>query len=149
MLIRTTQLGEWNVVERDIITFSQGVPGFEEYRRFVILTPDADIPFSYIQSVDEERLHFLLTNPFLFYPNYEFDLPDSVKDELKIVRHEEVGVWSIVTLKDQIADATLNLLAPVIINVAEGIGKQIILHNNTNYKTKHLLFPVNQVESRR
>lgn len=136
--VATEVLGEINIQDEAIITFPQGLPGFEELRKFTLINIGDDIPFSYLQSVELGGLAFLVTNPFIFYPEYEFDLNETIKVELDIVKSEDVLLVSMVTIKDELKDATVNLLAPVIINVNTAEGKQIILHDSS-YNTKHIL----------
>lgn len=138
MLVSTLQFGQIKVEEDHIITFPQGLPGFEENRQYVILQSEEDEPFSFMQSVDNPNLSFVVTNPFLFYPGYEFQLPGSVEEELAITDAQDLTIWSIVTVSSDIEHITINLLAPVIINMTTKTGKQVILHD-TPYKTKHKL----------
>lgn len=139
MEINSLQFGILEIEEKDIYTFPQGIPGFEEYHRYIFIQPEENIPFTSMQSVDEGGLAFILTNPFLFYPDYEFDLSDTIIEELGI---EDVSrdamICSIVSVSRDINDATLNLMAPVIVNTKLRQGKQIILHDSL-YKTKHYL----------
>ena len=136
--LETPLFGRLEIREEEMIHFPAGIPGFEDARQFVVIKPDADIPFSYMQCVDIPNLSFIVTNPFLFYRDYEFELPEAVQQELQVADEKELVVWSIVTIKDRLRDATLNLLAPVIINARKRIGKQVVLHN-APYTTKHRL----------
>lgn len=146
MIIQTLQFGELDVQEESIITFEQGLPGFESLRQFSILTPDPEVPFSFLQSIEDGNVAFVLTNPFLFYPLYEFDLTESIQQQLRVERESDVGVWSIVSIGEEMADSTLNLLAPVIINVKYRLGKQCILHGS-GYTTKHPLTARTEAEA--
>jgi len=136
--VETPLFGRLEIREEETIHFPGGLPGFEEARQFVIIRPDEDIPFSYMQCVDMPELSFIVTNPFLFCREYEFELPEAVQQELGITDEKELIVWSIVTIKDRLRDATMNLLAPVIVNTKTRIGKQVVLHD-TPYTTKHRL----------
>jgi flagellar assembly factor FliW len=138
MRVSTANFGELDIETEDIFTFPQGIPGFEDLRRFVIIQPDPQMPFSYLQSVEQGELSIIMTNPFLFYPDYELQLSDQTQEELGIEQEKDVLVWSTVSIKDQIKDATTNLLAPIIVNVKKKCGKQVILHG-TDYITKHRL----------
>ncbi len=144
----TLRFGEIEVAEDQIITFEHGVPAFEELRQFVIIREGEDIPFSHLQSLENGELAFILVNPFLFYPSYEFKLPESVVDEMEIHSDQDVAIWGIVTVTEQLINATINLLAPVVINVVTRQGRQIIL-NDTSYTTKHRLLPESVSISRR
>lgn len=140
MQVETLNFGQLNVRDEDIITFKQGLPGFEPLHRWMIVNPDPDLPFSYLQSLDQGEIALIMTDPFNFYPDYELKLTEDVQSELLIEQSSDVLVWSIVSIQDDILTASINLLAPVVINLVHKIGKQIIL-NDQRYRTKHSLFP--------
>lgn len=138
MKITTHQLGEIEVDVEKKITFVHGIPGFEHLKEFVVIQTDAKIPFAFLQSIEDGGVSFIVTNPFVFFPDYEFDLPVPVKEELKLESEQDCAVWAIVSVKQSLQDATLNLLAPVIMNTKEKLGKQVVL-NGTPYRTRHSL----------
>ena len=139
MKIQTKYHGEIEVAEDQILNFENGIPGFLDEKRFVVLPLTEDGIYHLLQSVDTAGLAFVITNPFLFFKNYEFDLEDSVIDQLGIKTPEDVQIYNILTLQDPFEKTTINLQAPVVINVKNNKAKQVIL-NNESYKTKHLLF---------
>lgn len=137
--IQTLQFGELTIQEESLISFKQGLPGFESLTRFTIITPDPELPFSFLQSADDGNIAFVITNPFLFYPEYEFDIPNEDHQHLQLTNDPaDVAVWSIVSIQDHIEASTINLLAPLVINNKVSIGKQCILHGS-KYTTKHPL----------
>lgn len=138
--IETIKIGKINYSEDDIIIFKQGIPGFEDENEFIIYKEDNDNPFAYLQSINNSSLTFMITNPFLFYSDYQFELDETSKEELNIKNQEDVNVWGLISLSDEIKNTTINLKAPIIVNVNSKIGKQYILHN-LEYQTKTLLFP--------
>lgn len=135
MIIDTLSWGELEVQEEQLYYFPKGIPGFDEETDFALI-PMAETPFWYLQSVKNKGLSFLLGDPFSFYSSYEFDLPDQEAEELGIQDH--VVVRCIITLKEPIEQATINLLAPVVLNPDRRVGKQIVLHRSP-YHTKHSL----------
>ncbi|NGM82309.1 flagellar assembly protein FliW [Paenibacillus sp. 7124] len=135
MIIETLTWGELEVKEEQIYHFPKGIPGFDEDTEFALIAM-VDTPFWVLQSVKEQRHSFLLGDPFAFYPSYEFELPDDEAEELQI--ETEVMVACIITLKEQIEQSTVNLLAPIVLNPAKRTGKQIVLHK-APYHTKHNL----------
>jgi flagellar assembly factor FliW len=143
MVIDTVRFGELDVQEADIFKFPDGIPGFEQLHRFIIVKPNQELPFSFLQSVEEGAVAFIIVNPFVFYPEYEFEISEETKQELRIKAEEEVLVWNIVSIRDDLDNATINLLAPVIINTTEQLGKQIVLQGNT-YTVKHRLIQAGQ-----
>ncbi|MDF2721741.1 MAG: flagellar assembly protein FliW [Paenibacillus sp.] len=140
MIVKTRDFGEIEAQEQDVYTFAGGLPGFEDKTKFILLQAGEDGSFYYLQSVEEEALSFILNDPFLFFPDYEVELTDSVKEELSIAEQGEVIVLTVVSVRERIADATVNLLAPVILSKSQKIGKQIILAGS-GYSTKHRLMP--------
>ena len=138
MIVKSKILGNLDVEEVLIYTFEHGIPGFEHLKRYVIVQPDPELPFSYLQSIDDDEVTLLLTNPFLFYGNYDFELNEQIQEELQIEDPSDIAVWSVVSTGSPSEGATLNLLAPIIISAKKMLGRQVILHN-TSYRTKHPL----------
>ena len=140
MKIKTKYFDEIDVDEKDMITFENGIPGFWEETRFVILPFTDDGLFEIMQSVATPELAFVITDPFFFFKDYAFDLDDGVAEQLGIVRPEDVKVSVILTIREPFENTTANLQAPVVINRKNRKAKQVVL-NNVPYTTKHPLFP--------
>lgn len=141
MLINTKFLGEVEIKESEILSFNQGLPGFPEYKQFILLSLDADLPLALLQSTEEATIGFVVAFPFAFKQDYAFDLSEEDKEDLNIEKEEDVLTYSIVTLKETFEDSTMNLLAPVIININKKLGKQIVLQDSKAYP---LRFPIKQ-----
>ncbi|QSF44736.1 flagellar assembly protein FliW [Paenibacillus tianjinensis] len=136
MNIETSVLGVLDIKDEQIYHFPKGIPGFEQETEFAIIELEEG-PFAYLQSLKTEELAFLLTDPFVFYPGYEFELPEAEAEELEI--EQSVVVRAIVTLREKLEESTLNLLAPIVFNPDKRAGKQIVLHHST-YSTRQLLW---------
>ncbi|WP_171653293.1 flagellar assembly protein FliW [Paenibacillus foliorum] len=145
MRLLTSRFGEVEIDKESTYIFSHGLPGFEELQQFAFLPIQEDSHFLFMQSVDQGDLAFIVTNPFEFFSDYEFDLSEAVRDELQIVKDTDVIVLSMVSVQDHIQEATVNLLAPIIINIKHKLARQIILHGSP-YSIKHKLFPNNHKE---
>lgn len=117
--------------EQLIYQFEQGIPGFEHLNDFVFEEVGNDIPMKLMKASEDETISLLVASPFLFYPDYEWELPETVKQELSINGEEDVEVWSVITISTDFANATINLLAPIVLNKRTLTGKQLILHDNT------------------
>jgi len=135
LIIETLSWGRLEVDEEQLYHFSKGLPGFDEETDFALIAM-AETPFWYLQSLRDKGLSFLLGDPFAFYPSYEFELPDDEAEELAI--KSDVIIRCIITLKEQVEQSTINLLAPIVLNPVERLGKQIVLHR-APYHTKHSL----------
>ena len=125
MNIKTSNFGDLDIDEKGIITFDSGLPGFEQLKRFVLLQ-DSEMIVDWLQGVDED-IAFPLINPFLIKDDYEFEIPQADIARLQIDDMEDIAVYSVVTIPEDIREIRANLQAPVVINTKEKKGKQIIL----------------------
>lgn len=132
MKIISKFLGEIEINDDQIIAFPNGLPGFETEKQFAILSLEEQSSFAILQSIHHSHVGFVVAYPFAFCPDYAFDLSEEDIEKLKLQSPEDCLTYAIVTLKEPFADSTLNLKAPVVINMKEKIGKQIILHDS-NY----------------
>ncbi|WP_342559410.1 flagellar assembly protein FliW [Metasolibacillus sp. FSL K6-0083] len=137
MNIETKFLGTVEINEQDILTFEAGLPGFPESQKFVLLPLDADLPLVVLQSIEQQELGFVLAYPFAFKNDYAFNISEQEKVDLQVEKEEDVIAYTILTLKETFQDSTMNLLAPIVINTAKKIGKQIILQDSTMYPLRH------------
>lgn len=140
MLLNTRNFGEIQIEEEKILTFPDGIPGFEKLTKYIILqNPDEEIPFHWLQSVEDGDLAFVIVNPFIFRPDYDFEIPQNTIEKLNIQKPEDVHVFSIVIVPEDISKMTANLQAPLIINTNNNTGKQVIL-DNEDYPRKYYIF---------
>lgn len=139
MKIESTRFGTLEITEEEILHFPLGIPGFLNEKEFVLLPHGTDSPFSFLQSVKEPNLSFLLVDPFAFYKDYEFVLDETLAKEMELTKDNPPRVWVIATIKENIRDMTVNLLAPIILNTKKREGRQIILEQSP-YSIHHKLF---------
>ncbi|MED4552315.1 flagellar assembly protein FliW [Lysinibacillus capsici] len=142
MKIATKFLGEVDIAEQDILTFEQGLLGLEEEKEFVLLPIDADLPLALLQSVLHMEIGFVVAYPFAFKKDYSFDISEEDREQLQIEKEEDVLPYSIVTMKETFQDSTINLLAPVILNMAKKRGKQIVLQDNKAFPLRYPMQPL-------
>ncbi|KFL43948.1 flagellar assembly protein FliW [Lysinibacillus sp. BF-4] len=133
MKIETKFLGEVDIVEEDIYTFENGLPGFEDLTKFVLIPLDADLPLAILQSTEQAPISFVVAYPFAFNPSYAFDLSEEDKQALHIETEDEVVPYAIVTMNDTFDKSTINLLAPIILNITKKCGKQVVLGDSKKY----------------
>ncbi len=140
MILNTRHFGKIEIDSEQILTFEDGLLGFESIRRYILIqNPDKEIPFHWLQAVDDPDLAFVVTIPFLFKEDYAFDIPDKVIKQLEIKNQEDVVVYSIAVVPEDIKKMTINLQGPLIINGKNKKGKQIVLDDNT-YSLKYRIF---------
>ncbi|MBM7561323.1 flagellar assembly protein FliW [Fusibacter tunisiensis] len=138
MKLTTQHLGELEYEEVDVIHFDDAIPGFEELHKYIIIpSGDAELPFHYLQSVEEADLAFIVTDPFLFVENYDFELPDADAEKLGVASEadaEKLIVYAIATIPENVDDTTINIVAPILINIESKKGIQLVLNEYDAFK---------------
>ena len=137
--VKTPNFGEIEVPAENVIYFDEGIPGFPRIHKFAILQFDHLKPFQYLQSLDDPPIALLVVNPFLLHPAYKFELGDADMGDLKTEKPEEVLVLAVATIPEDASEATLNLMAPILINLKQRCGKQVILLDS-HYSVRYPLF---------
>ena len=141
MLLDTRHFGQIEVDENGIIEFSEGLPGFEDVRKFVLLCDAAegeDSSFKWLQGVDKPDLAFIVVDPFLIRKDYDIEINDEVCKRLGIKEVQDVKLYSIVVVPDDPAKISMNLKAPVVINVKTKKGAQVVLDTDI-YGVRHYI----------
>ncbi|WP_417898900.1 flagellar assembly protein FliW [Bacillus haimaensis] len=139
MKIETKYHGVLEVSEQDVVTFPNGIPGFNEEKQFTVIPFSEDGEFQILQSVSTPELGFVVTNPFAFFSDYDFKLEEQTVEALELNAPEDVEVFTVLTVQETFTRTTANLQAPVVINRKKKLGKQVIL-TGSSYLTKHKLF---------
>ncbi|RKP47255.1 flagellar assembly protein FliW [Cohnella endophytica] len=128
------------------INFQGSILGFAEYHEFELSIIE-DQQYAYLQCVDHEDIGFLVVNPFAFNTEFSFELQENDKQALKIEKQDEVLVVAIMTIQEPFESSTMNLLAPLVINIHNKLGRQCILPPNSPFGTKEPLISQIKVES--
>lgn len=116
-------------IDYGVITFEEGIPGFSDLRSFQLVQAEPDSPVFSLLSLENDKIGFWLINPFAFFREYEFTLKEHHKETLQIKEDTPVAVFNIATLRGQNA-VTVNLKAPIVINMQQQKAKQIILEDD-------------------
>jgi flagellar assembly factor FliW len=121
-----------------IITFVDGIYGFEDLKEFVFYkrSEDESDPFTIMQSTKDPSVNFIVIPPFLINNEYEIELDSSDIEELQIEEEKEVMVLSIVTVPKGGNYLSVNLKSPIVFSIKSKLGKQIILEKS-DYEIRH------------
>jgi flagellar assembly factor FliW len=139
MRIKTVNFGELEIPEDRIIDFVEGLPGFPQIRQFAVLEFEDLKPFQYLQALGDPPIALLLIDPFLVNSSYAFQLSNADMEEIQSTQSKDVTVYAVAAIPDNPEQATVNLMAPIVINEKVRKGKQVILHES-GYSLKHPLF---------
>lgn len=125
MEIETTRFGVLEVDEQRILQFPRGLLGFPDYTRYALIQTGEENYFFWLQCVDDPNLAFVVTDPTIFFKDYEAPIKDETMADLKLadprfaqifVICNKVGEW-----------LTGNLLGPIIVNAANCLAQQVVL----------------------
>ena len=130
MQIATTRFGDIDIDENKILHFTQGVPGWESEKRFILISNEETQPFHWLQSVDNAEVALAVVDPFLLFPHYAPAVPEMVCTELAVDEEKDLLVLTVVVIPQDFENMTTNLGAPVLINARKNLGAQVILENS-------------------
>ena len=132
------KFGEVTVEATSILTFPEGVPGFERLKKYGLVQIDEEAPFLRLLSMDESAVAFVILNPMSIWPDYTPQIgPDDLQG-LELASDEDLELYCIVTLSADPQHVTANLKGPIAINTGNMTARQIILVDD-KYMTKHSL----------
>jgi flagellar assembly factor FliW len=129
MLVQTRRFGPLEDIEvpaSQLYEFFPGLGGFEDHHHYAVIA-DADSPVEWLQSTSDPNVVFALLEPFVFAPDYSFEMADADAAALGLQRPEDAVVRTILTLRDSAASITANLMAPIVLNPRTRLGRQIVL----------------------
>lgn len=134
--VNSKPFGEIVVEEKQIIEFSDGILGFDDIRKFVILEEE-ESPFVWLQAFEEPDLAFVAIQPVQFMQEYQLMISSNDLEAVGAKKPDELLVFAIVTIPvDDPSQMTANLQGPIIINPATRLGRQAISLSD-KYTVKH------------
>jgi flagellar assembly factor FliW len=136
--INTSRFGEIQVDEKDLINMPEGLIGFPELNQFILLDHDTDSPFKWLQSVSDAEMAFVVISPLSFRPDYMVEVTEEEVATLKLTNADNAIISVIVTIPMDPKKMSANLKAPLVFNLNNRMGKQIIL-KDAQYQTKHFI----------
>lgn len=135
MIVNTKRFGPIEIMNDQVITFVRPIFGFEELSKYFVVQSEEDRrPFEFLQSIEDEDLTFIVTDPFAFFKSYEFHLDSHWIEALGVESEKDVQVMVVVTVRSA-EDISCNLRAPIVLNRARNVAAQIVLDNG-GYSTK-------------
>ncbi len=146
MKIETTRFGQVEIDKNLIISLTEGILGFDDFKRYIILDHfDKESPFKWFQSIDDPSLAFVITDPLLFVPEYKAKV---AKEEIKGIELSDVSkalIVVIVNIKMDHSEITINLQGPIVVNSDKRLARQVII-KESDYSFRHVIFSKTQKE---
>jgi len=138
----TKNFGRIAFESRDTIEFPGGLPGFEDRRRFVAIRQERAAPLVFLQSLEDPALCFITAPVLAVDPRYRLKLSDEDREaaDLASVRRPRIGkdVWALAVVSIRETGPTVNLLAPLVINLRSLRAVQAVMRDS-DYSHRHAL----------
>jgi flagellar assembly factor FliW len=136
MDIETTRFGRMEVNDERIITFPRGLLGFPNYQRFALIQTGEENYFFWLQSVDEPSLAFVVTDPSIFFKDYDFGIKEETQQDLNL---DDTSYAQVFIICNKVGDwLTGNLQGPLVINAQNRLGQQVVI-NDKKWTTRQPL----------
>ena len=136
MKVKTTRFGLVDVKEKDTIIFPEGLVGFSHSKRFFIYNQEKNLPFFWLQSIEDPKLAFVICDPALFFTEYKVNVRKAELGVIEPGNPKELIVCVIISINRDPFRMTANLQGPLVINTENRRGKQLVLVEG-NYHTRH------------
>ena len=135
--IKTRPFGEIEIQDQQVIDFPDGILGFDDVKKFVLLdTQDDTSPLKWLQAYDVPELAFVIIRPVDFIKEYDLVVSMNDIEAIEADEPEKMLVFAIVTIPKNPAEMTANLQGPIIINPSKRLGRQAISLSD-KYTVRH------------
>ena len=141
MLVKTRFFGEVDIEDEKILTFDNGIMGFEDMKRWTLIydiEKGSEGPISWFQSLDMAELALPVINPYTVTAVYEPVVEDELLKPLGEFKDEELVTFLTIPSEDP-SKTTANFRAPILINPVNRKGIQVIV-NNEDYPIKFSIY---------
>ena len=122
-----------------IFHFPLGLPAFEDFKNYVFTIKPDTRPFLFMNAIEPAGLSFVCVDPFLVHARYAPRIGAADQEFLRASSMEDILLLSIVTVRPDVRETTVNLQGPLAINMKTSIGKQIICEGQS-YPMRHRIW---------
>jgi flagellar assembly factor FliW len=124
MEIRTTRFGTVEIEPNDVIYFPTGMMGLDGCFQWVLLADSQNEALGWLQSTTRAEIALAVVSPRRFVPDYQVRIARSELGPLALEHAQDAHILVVVSKHEQ--SITLNLKAPLVINLERRLGRQVI-----------------------
>lgn len=128
MNINTTRFGTLSIEETDVLTFVDGLIGMEQCRRWVLLADAQNPALAWLQSLERAEVALAVVSPRRFVPEYTCRVARRDVQPLGLADPADAQV--LVIISQSAGALAVNLKAPLVIHLAERLGRQIVARDD-------------------
>lgn len=138
----TRNFGTIDIADDKIITMEKGMIGFPELTHFALIfdeeKKDKKFKVMWLQSMDDGDIAFPVTDPIHLIEDYNPSVSEEIIAPLGEMTEEDTYLLVTVTVPKKVEDFSINLKAPIVINMATNKGAQVITEDD--YPVKHKIY---------
>lgn len=128
MNVETTRFGRLEIDSNDLLTFSAGLFGLETCKHWVLLADAQNDALGWLQCTTRADVAVAVVSPRRFVPSYQVRVSRSELTPLALEEMSDAKVLVIVGKNER--SITLNLKAPLIVNLKQRTGRQVVVNND-------------------
>jgi flagellar assembly factor FliW len=128
MRINTTRFGRLEIDLHERLLFPAGILGLEECREWVLLADAENDALGWLQSTARREIALAVVSPRRFVPGFQLRVARSELAPLELADSRQAQVLVIVGKNE--TKITLNLKAPLVINLQRRVGRQVVANND-------------------
>jgi flagellar assembly factor FliW len=129
MQIKTKRFGNIEAGDEHFISFRDGMIGMSALKKYILVESPAYPLMLWLQSCEDAGIAFPVIEPNFFKTNYKLQMTDADRACLKFEEGHRIKEFVVLTIPENVEDMTANLRAPVVINLANGTGNQVVLQD--------------------
>ena len=144
MKANTRIFGEIEIADEKIITLEKGMMGFPNLNRFALIYDEEkkqkDTSIMWLQSMDDADIAFPVMIPNAVKEDYAPNVSKEIVAPLGELNEQNTYILVTVTVPKNIQDFSVNLKAPIVINMDNHKGVQLIVEDD--YPVKYKVYDV-------
>ena len=140
MKLETHSFGTLEYEEKAVIHIREGMLGFAQFKRYILIENEEIQPFKWLQSVDDPYVSFPVIDPHLALHDYTFVIASEDLHGLQIEDQADVVALVVAVIPEEPLQTTVNFKAPLLINHKSMIGKQVVLTHSDYHSQQPLVF---------
>jgi flagellar assembly factor FliW len=147
MIVNTRRFGQIELEPREVLHFPVGIAGFPDERAFILVRTKETGAIAWLQSARTPTLALPLVSAHAFgsaYPDVPF-MP--VAERAGLGSNSDDMAMMVVLSAPQGQPATVNLLAPIVVNTESRIGGQLFLDGTSFGTREFFVLPDAKTES--
>lgn len=150
MKMKTRIFGEVDIDESKLIHFVNGIIGFPDLTEFALIHDEekgSQASVRWLQSLQEEGFAMPVLDPLLVMPDYNPQVEDELLKPVGSLDEDQLLVLVTLTVPRDLTKMTVNLKAPIVVNVAERKACQIIAEGD-EYVVKYPIYEILQASKK-